>query len=172
MSSLNRKITQNERKDLLVVNELNRLKTFDSSYFIGKSHFVEDGVQNLLVFQPTNKYFEVNTNTNYVSLWKSKGLSAESIEPPTTSDNGLTPISNYYGTKTKVKFTERCLNQPNISYTHGKVVNIYIVYELGASSSHNNDPTLKSCLFGVVTLTMGKYGYSGHGIGFDRRSSF
>ena len=38
------------------------------------------------------------------------------------------------------------------SYTHGKIVNIYIVYELGASSSHINDPTLKNCLFGAVTL--------------------
>ena len=57
-----------------------------------------------------------------------------------------------------------------------KVVNIYIVYELGASSSHNNDPTLKNCLFGAVTLTknadIDKYGYSGYGIGFDRRESF
>ena len=63
-----------------------------------------------------------------------------------------------------------------ISYIHGKVVNIYIVYELGASSSHNNDPTLKNCLFGAVTLTknadIDKYRYSGYGIGFDRRSSF
>ena len=63
-----------------------------------------------------------------------------------------------------------------MSYTHGKVVNIYIVYELGASGSHNNDPTLKNCLFGAVTLTenadIDKYGYSGYGIGFDTRSSF
>ena len=47
---------------------------------------------------------------------------------------------------------------------------------MGASSSHNNDPTLKNCLFGAVTLTknadIDKYGYSGYGIGFDRRSSF
>ena len=39
-----------------------------------------------------------------------------------------------------------------------------------------NDPTLKNCLFGAVTLTkntdIDKYGYSGYGIGFDRRSSF
>ena len=53
---------------------------------------------------------------------------------------------------------------------------VYIVYELGASSSHNNDPTLKKCLFGAVTLTknadIDKYGYSGYGIGFDRRGSF
>ena len=52
LSSLNRKITQNKTKHLLVENELNRLKTFDSGYFIGKSHFEEDGVQNYLVFQP------------------------------------------------------------------------------------------------------------------------
>ena len=31
-------------------------------------------------------------NTDYVSSWKSKGLSAENIKPPTTSDNSLTPI--------------------------------------------------------------------------------
>ena len=47
---------------------------------------------------------------------------------------------------------------------------------MGASSSHNNDPTLKNCLFGAVTLTknadIDKYGYSGYGIGFDRKSSF
>ena len=83
------------------------------------------------------------TNTDYVSSWKSKGLSAESIKPPTTSDNSLTPVLNYYSTKTRAKFTGSCLKQPKISYTHGNVVNIYIVYELGASSSHNNDPTLK-----------------------------
>ena len=51
-----------------------------------------------------------------------------------------------------------------------------IVYKLGASSSRVNDPTLKNCLFGAVTLTknadVDKYGYSGYGIGFDRRGSF
>ena len=53
---------------------------------------------------------------------------------------------------------------------------MYIVYELGASNSHNNDPTLRNCLFGAVTWTknadIDKYGYSAYGIGFDRRSSF
>ena len=90
-----------------------------------------------------NKYFKVIANSDYVSSWKSKGLSAEIIKPHTTTDNSLTPELNYYGTKTKVKFTGSCLKQPKVSYTHGKVVNIYTVYELGASSSHNNDPTLK-----------------------------
>ena len=43
LSSLNRKITANKSKHLLVENVLNKLKTSDSSYFIGKSHFEEDG---------------------------------------------------------------------------------------------------------------------------------
>ena len=142
---LTKKITSSKAKHLLVENELNELKAFDSSYFISKSHF---GIitQNYLVFQPIIRYFKVNmiiTVADYVLSWKSKGLSAESIKPPATSDNSLTPELSYYDTKTRVKFTESCLKQPKISYTHGKVVNIYIVYELGASSSHVNDPTLK-----------------------------
>ena len=92
LPGLNRKITQNKTRHLLVENELNKLKTFDSSYFIGKSHFEEDGTQNYSVFQPLNKYFKVITNIDYVSSWKSKGLSAESIKPPTTSDNSLINI--------------------------------------------------------------------------------
>ena len=105
LSRINRKTTENKWKNLLVENELNKLKTFDSSYFISKSHFEEDGTQTYLVFQPTDKYFKVVTNTDYVLLWYSKGLSAESIKPPTASDNSLTPALSYYGTKTRVKFT-------------------------------------------------------------------
>ena len=146
LSSLNRKITANKSKNLLVENELKKLKTFDSSYFIGKSHF-EDGTQNYLVFQPINRYFKVIANTDYVSSWKSKGISSESIKPPNTSDDSLTPVLNYYGTKTRVKFNGSCLQQPKLSYTHGTIVNIYIVHELSASSSHNNDPILENCLF-------------------------
>ena len=176
LSSLNRTITQNKTKHLLVENELNKLKTFDSSQFIGKSHFDEDGTQNYLVFQAINKYFKVIANTDYVSSWKPKGLSVESIKLPTTSDNSLTLVLNYRGTKTGVKYTGSCLKQPKMSYNHGKIVNIYIVQELGASSTHINDPTLKNCLFGAVTLTknadIDKQGYSGYGTGFDRRGSF
>ena len=46
LSKINRKITENKSKNLLVENELNKLKTFYSSYIIGKSHFEEDGTQN------------------------------------------------------------------------------------------------------------------------------
>ena len=180
LSSLNRKITSNKTKHLLVENELKKLKTFDLSYFIGKNYFEGDGAQNYLVFQPIIRYFKVNTIINvadYVLSWESKGLSAETIKLPTTSDNSLTSTSSYYDDfKVRVKFTGSCLKQPKLTHTDKTIVNIYIVYEQGASTSNDNDPILKNCLFGAVTLTKNidndKYGYSGYGIGSDRRSRF
>ena len=83
---------------------MKKLKTFDSSYFIGKSHFEEDGTQNYLILQLLNKYFKLIANTNYVLPWKSKGLTAETVKPPTTSTS-ITQALSYYGTKTRVKFT-------------------------------------------------------------------
>ena len=80
LSSLNKKITQNKTKHLLVENELNKLKTFDSGYFIGKSHFEEDGTQNYLVFQPIYRYFKTN-NSDYVLSWTSKRLSNKVLHP-------------------------------------------------------------------------------------------
>ena len=127
------------------------------SYFIGKNFFEEDGTQNYLVFQPIIRYFKVNTIVNvtyYILSWQTKGLSSEAIKLPATSDNSLTPaISYYHASKIRVKFTGSCLKQDKVKFNHGKVVNIYIVYEMGTSSSSNSDPTLKNCLFGTVTLT-------------------
>ena len=180
LSSLNKKITANKIKHLLVKNELNKLKTFVSSYFIGKSHFEEDDTQNYLVFQPIYKYFKACSITQYVeyvSEWKSKGLFNESIRAISTSDNILNPtLSCYDAKKNSSKIYWRLFKQPKVLCTHEKVVHIYIVYELGAASSNDSDPTLKNCLFGAVALTkntdVDKYGSSGYGIGFDRRSTF
>ena len=76
LSSLNRKITANKSKHLLVENELNKLKTFDSSYFYGKNYFDEDGNQNYYIFQPISKYLKVTyvNDITYVLSWKSRGL--------------------------------------------------------------------------------------------------
>ena len=152
------------------------MKDFDTSYFIGKSHFEEDGVQNYLIFQPVYKYFKA-TNSDYISSWISKGFSNESIMPPSAANNFLTPSLNYLGTKIRVKFSVRCLKQDKITYTHGRIVNIYIVYEINKKGNTViSDPILENCLFGAVTLTKNtdfdKYGYSGYGIGFHRKGSF
>ena len=146
LSRTNRKITENQTEKLLVKNQLKKLKTFDLSYFIGKSHFEGDGTQNYLIFQPLIRYFEFITNTpHYISSWKSKGLSTESIKPSTTSDNSLVPALSYYGTKTRVKFTGSCLKQDKVTFNLKKVVNIYIVYELNKIAAiRNNFPTLQN----------------------------
>ena len=55
-------------------------------------------------------------------------------------------------------------------------MNIYIVNELGASTSSNSDPTIKKlfiwCSYFTKNADIDKYRYSGYGIGFDSRSSF
>ena len=94
------RVSSNWREVLRAKDELNKLKTFDSSYFIGKSNFEEDGTQNHLVFQPLNKYFRLITNTLYFLLWQSKGLSTENIDPPTAC---LFLSISYVGNKNKSK---------------------------------------------------------------------
>ena len=131
-----------------------------------------DGSEPYLIFQPVYKYFKSITGSNYISSWKSKALSDESIKPTTTSDNSLTPLITYYDYDIRVKFNGSILRQSKFTYTHKKVENICIVYELSASIPNDNDPTLKNCLFGAVNLTKNadieKYKYSDYGIGFDR----
>ena len=53
------------------------------------------------------KFFKSNSvfdTVDYVLSWQLKGLSNESIKPPATTNNILTPELNYYDTKTKIKF--------------------------------------------------------------------
>ena len=127
-----------------------------------------------------SRYFKLSSFVGVIDRvlsWQSKGVSNESIKPPTTSNNSLTRKLNYYNnTETRVKFKGSCLKHSNFAFTHNKILNIYIAYEFGASSSHISDPTLKNCLFGAVALTknadIDNYKYSCYGIGFDRRSSF
>ena len=91
---------------------MKKLKTFDSSYFIGKSHFEEDGTQNYLVFQPMYRYFKRIAgvgNGNYIYYWQSKGLSDEKINSIKTSNHSITPNLDYYSTKTRVELNGSCL---------------------------------------------------------------
>ena len=129
----------------------------------------------LKIIQYFNRFIDILKHFLLHSIFKSKGLSSESLKEISTSSNSLNPILSYYGTKIRVKFTGDCLKQQKITYKHGKVVNIYIVYSLGASSSNYSDLAIKTCLFGAVTLTKNadiyKYRYSGYRIEFDRRGS-
>ena len=83
---------------------------------------------------------------------------------------------SYYGSKTRVEFNGSCLKQDTVTFNYGKIINIYIVYEINKSINIRNYPTLEKCLFGAVGMTknadINKYQYSGYGIGLDRKRSY
>ena len=68
------------------------------------------------------------------------------------------------------------MEQDSVRFNHGKIVNIYIIYEINKSINISDYPTLENCLFEAVRLTkmadINNYKYSGYGIGFDRKRSF
>ena len=54
---------------------------------------------------------------------------------------------DYIGAKRKLKFGESCLRQDKITYTHGKIVNISIFYEINKNYNISDYATLERCLF-------------------------
>ena len=120
----------------------------------------------------------ISANDSNILSWKSKGLTDESIETPSTSNKMLNPSVNNVdvGTKARTEFKGDYLKQKKTSFDHGKIVNIYIVYEIDDYCNISNYPTLENCLFGGVKLTKHidaeLYKYSGYGIGFNRKGEF
>ena len=75
-----------------------------------------------------------------------------------------------------VKKTRVELKGSFISFNHGKIVNIYIFYQVNKNFDISSYPTLKNCLFGAVKLTK-RPDYDQHkpfwyGIGFGRKGCF
>ena len=156
---------------------MKKLQTLDSIYFRRTIHFEADGTQNYSVFEPMHKYFKRACKTNnHILSWKSKGLSDESIKSPSAPNNFDGPLLDYLGHKIKVKISGSCLKQDKLTYTHGKIVNICIVYEISKNYSISSYSALENCLFSAVSLTktadIDKFKYSGCGIGFDRHGFF
>ena len=157
--------------------ELKKLEKFDAAYFRGKNYFDGDGTQNYLVFQPMYKYFKTFTENNfiYTSSWESKGLSNKRISSTKTSNYDQPPIPVYDNARIRLSFTGDLLKQNKVTYDHGSIMNIYIVYRL-TPYVNTLGVTLENCLFVAVKSTknadIDKYKYSGYGIGFDSRGSF
>ena len=99
------------------------------------------------------------------------------IESIKTNNYLLNPQIDTYGmSKIRIKFDGSFLNRFPPTILHGDIVNIYTVYEITSDYKDINYPAVENCLFGSAKLTknadIGKYGYSGCGIGFDRETSF
>ena len=110
------------------------------------------------------KYFTIN-NSIWITKWKSKELSNESLDVISTSNNSLSPSINHYRDKVRLKFGGSILQQKTITYNHEKVVNIYVVYEI-TSFKFNDNLVLTNALFGAIKVTKNadikKYEYSGY----------
>ena len=94
LKGISDRVAKNKTKYLLVENELKKLQKFDAAYFRGKSHFEEDGTQNYVVFQLKYRFFKRIAGVgsgNYISFWKSKGLSDEKFDSNTASNYKITP---------------------------------------------------------------------------------
>ena len=119
-----------------------------------------DGLQHYLALQLFIDHF--SNENDKIDLWKSKGMSRESITLPSTTDKSYYP---------------EVINLFSVSLVHKNVVNLYITYKLDIWPKNLNiDFTTGNCLFGAVKLTKNadpdKYKYTGYGIGFHSRSRF
>ena len=92
------------------------------------------------------------SNFNNILSWKPKGLSDESITHPSASNNILSPLLNYVGTKIMVEFKGSCLKQDKTLFNNGKLVNIYIVNEINKNFDINSYLTLEKFLFGSILI--------------------
>ena len=161
---------------LVVFNSFNVVKNLKKSDPVARQmpHFtLLDGTQNYLVFQPVYKYFEKTGNK--VSSCKSKGLPDEKIISTTTSTDKSATKTIYDNARIKIKFNGDLLRQNQVTYNHGPVVNIYIVYKT-TSDIKTSNIALENCLLSAIKLIknsdVDEYKYSGYSIGFDSRGSF
>ena len=91
------------------------------------------------------RYLKRVDNSDSVLEWKSKGLSDESIKSSSAPNNFLNSRVSYYSNKMGVIFSESCLKQDEITYTHGRIVNIYIIYEISKNYNISSYPALENC---------------------------
>ena len=118
-----------------------------------------------------HKYFKIRSDE--ISSWESKELFHEKINSTTTSNYSQAPKPVYCNAGIKLQFNGDLLKQDKVTCTHGPIV--IIVFRL-IGFINMSSVTLENCLFGAVKLTknydIGKYKYSGYGIGFDSKGTF
>ena len=99
---------------------------------------------------------------------------AEVLKLPTVN-NSLAPKPEYIDKNIFVKFDGSCLIKQDGLASNKKIVNLYLVFDLG-SNLNNFDHTLQKCLFEALKLTknsnIDKNQYSGYGIRFDSKGTF
>ena len=179
ISEIEKKVADHNREKYITTPELNKFRAeifparLAQASLITKADF---DTKLISLNEKINSNKTRHGNGEYIYFWKSKGLFDERINSITTSNYSITPSLDYLGAKIRVKFNGSCLKQDKITYNHGKIVNIHIVYEIYKNYNNSSYLTLENCLYGAVTWTknidIDECRYSGYGIGFDRKGTF
>ena len=80
---------------------------------------------------------------------------SERIKFPTTSNNSLAQTMTFFNSaKIKVKFHGGCFKHEKITFYHGNIVNVYMVYEINLSPNDLDSTfALLNSLFGTIKLS-------------------
>ena len=81
-------------------------------------------------------------------------MSDESIKPPSTSKKMPNPSVDYVGTKAREKFNGDWLKQEKNIFNHGKIVDIYIVFEIERGVTYILDVVSNLVEKGIIQLVM------------------
>ena len=83
-----------------------------------------------MISQPICSTFTKPTVDNEtIVAWKSKGLSDESIKPPTEPGNSPAPkLKLIHNSKIAVEFKGSYMKQEKVTFSYRKVVNFFIDY--------------------------------------------
>ena len=76
---------------------------------IGAKYFSSGIFQSYLVFIPSKKYIKYFTDTNWIELWKSNGMSEESIKNITKSHSNVAPTFVGHHVLPDINFNGHCL---------------------------------------------------------------
>ena len=123
-------LTKVDTSDFALKTNVTALKTRIDDIYVNKINSIDElQVKNFvqecyLLFKPENRYCETS-QTNDILSWKSTGSSDEKMKQ---TKKGLLPKLSLDGEKMYLSLSKDYLVQEKVTYTHGSIVNIYIVY--------------------------------------------
>ena len=188
LKSVSDRVTNNKSKDILLDNELKKLKTrVDSSEKI-KLNDVQKEISFAKGFisytQNSNLVYECKVSSMKPSFygileWKPKDIynnSNKNVLNSVQNTKSVAPdIKNING-HLYVSFNGNYFEQDPITIPNN-VINIYVVYKLDPiSSTRNTEYTIQNALFGTTNITentgSSKNNYKRHGLCFDEGGEF
>ena len=182
-------VTKNKSKDLLLDNELKKLKTLidstakikfdevqkENSFNRGFFYHLE---QSYLVYDCKMGSFQFTAGK--ISAWKSTGifnyLGNSNMNAAGDSKSVLPELKN--DGRMHISLSGNHLQQNKVVIPNNdNVINIYCVYKKDPIASTRDDTfTIQNALFGVVEITKNadtsKYKYKGYGVCFDEGGTF